>query len=246
MKNQRPGPTDRALAAMHLESLYVFDDRGDLVSTNEQRASEPPLAHLVTTREGNRWRFHARLPAPVRATLDELFAAEPPLDEHAGPPLCAAAARAALEGFGYRVDSVYSGPGFALPRDLRSPDGVIEVRRENEGLLDRYFDGPWSDFQASRPMFAVEADGHAVSHCFCARRPTTPAVEAGVRTAEAYQRRGYAPRVVAAWAEAIYARGRLPLYSTWWNNEASRAVAERLGGRWYGVDFHLSSAVMLP
>lgn len=237
---------DLLLADVHFASLYVLDDLGDLVSTNERRATEPPFFHLETTHEGNRWRFHARLPAPVRAVLEELFAVEPALDGREAPPLCAAAARAALESFGYRVDSEYSGPSFVLPRDLPPADGVVELRPENEALMARYFGGPWPDFEESRPVFAIEEDGHAVSMCFCARRPTTAVIDAGVRTIEEYQRRGYAPRVVAAWATAIYEQGRLPLYGTWWENEASRAVASRLGGRWYGVDLQMSSAVLLP
>jgi len=235
---------DLELAGWHLEAMYELDEAGDLRSVPGTGNPEPPLVHLVTTRDGNLWRFHARLPAPVRALLAPLLAGEPRLDR-SGAPGCFAAVRRALEQAGYSVDSAYSGPAFVLPRTPTRADGVVELTAANEGLMAQFFDGPWPDFEASRPMFAVEVDGAAVSLCFVARPSPGRAVAAGVRTIEAFQRRGYAKRVVAAWASAVYGQGRLPLYSTWWENEASRAVAAGLGGRWWGVDAHWSSAVML-
>jgi len=53
--------------------------------------------------------------------------------------------------------------------------------------------------------------------CFCARR-SDAAAEAGLETAEAFRGRGFGPRVTAAWAWAIRATGRIPLYSTAWTN----------------------------
>jgi RimJ/RimL family protein N-acetyltransferase len=38
----------------------------------------------------------------------------------------------------------------------------------------------------------------------------------------------------------VRAAGLLPLYSTWWENAASRAVAAALGAVPYGEDFNLS------
>jgi predicted GNAT family acetyltransferase len=66
------------------------------------------------------------------------------------------------------------------------------------------------------------------------------AAEAGVDTAESFRGQGYAPRVVAAWAEAVLALGRLPLYSTSWDNDASRAVTRKLDLRLYAAEWALS------
>jgi predicted GNAT family acetyltransferase len=87
-------------------------------------------------------------------------------------------------------------------------------------------------------MVAVVADDAAVSLCFSARL-TERAAEAGVETLEGYRGRGYAPAVVLAWAQAIRASGRVPLYSTSWDNRASQAVARKLGLVQYGVDLSL-------
>jgi len=78
------------------------------------------------------------------------------------------------------------------------------------------------------PLLAIDADGAPASICFCARR-TDAAAEAGLETAAEYRGRGLAARVTAAWACAIRATGRMPLYSTSWANFSSLAVARKLG-----------------
>lgn len=66
------------------------------------------------------------------------------------------------------------------------------------------------------------------------------ALEAGVETARPYRGRGYAARVVAAWAREVRDMGRVPLYSTSWKNEASRAVARKLALICFGNDLHIT------
>jgi hypothetical protein len=78
-----------------------------------------------------------------------------------------------------------------------------------------------------------------VSVCFCARQ-SAAAAEAGLETAERFRGRGLGPRVTAAWALAIRASGRLPLYSTSWSNEASLAVARKLRLEACASDWSLS------
>src|SRR6185436_13781001 len=86
---------------------------------------------------------------------------------------------------------------------------------------------------------AVVEHGQAVSVCFCARRSDV-AAEAGLETAAAFRGRGLAARVTAAWALAIRASGRLPIYSTSWSNHASLAVARKLGLAACASDWSLS------
>ena len=109
------------------------------------------------------------------------------------------------------------------------------------------FDWLREGWEGYAPVAAVVADGRAVSVCFSSRL-TSRVAEAGVETAEPFRGRGYATRAVAAWAHAVRAGsprdsaggGRLPLYSTSWENLASQAVARRLGLRLYGVDLLLT------
>ena len=79
----------------------------------------------------------------------------------------------------------------------------------------------------------------AVSICGSARI-TSRAHEAGVETHPDFRGRGHAVKVVAAWARAVREDGRIPLYSTSWENEASRDVARKLGLVQYGVTFHVT------
>ncbi len=89
------------------------------------------------------------------------------------------------------------------------------------------------------PVMGIVVDGHPVSICFCARRSDV-AAEAGLDTASAYRGRGYAVRVTAAWALAMRASGRTPLYSTSWANTASLAVARKLALVAYASDWSIA------
>ncbi|MEZ4720114.1 MAG: GNAT family N-acetyltransferase, partial [Caldilineaceae bacterium] len=100
----------------------------------------------------------------------------------------------------------------------------------DERLLAQHFSG-WipGEIAAGRsPLLARLVDGVPVSICFCARRSDV-AAEAGLETAPSFRGRGYAARVTAAWAAEVRAGGRIPLYSTAWDNQASRSVARKLG-----------------
>ncbi|MHC5544420.1 GNAT family N-acetyltransferase, partial [Singulisphaera rosea] len=63
---------------------------------------------------------------------------------------------------------------------------------------------------------------------------------AGLDTAPAYRRRGYALRVTAAWADAVRSSGRIPLFSTSWENAGSLGVARALGLRVYATDWSVA------
>lgn len=66
------------------------------------------------------------------------------------------------------------------------------------------------------------------------------AADAGLETAEAYRGRGFGAHVTAAWAAEIRASGRMPLYSTFWDNHASLAVARKLGLLAYASSWSLT------
>lgn len=69
-------------------------------------------------------------------------------------------------------------------------------------------------------------------------RMTPHAHEAGVETHPEFRGRAHAARAVRAWARAVRELDRIPLYSTSWENKASRALAARLGLLRYEPDLH--------
>lgn len=208
------------LAELQLETLLCYDGRGRMTTWNDEERSRPPWLLLLRTERGTRWRLHAELPDALAAELTALLDDEPVPRDFAAEPGCAAALREALRAH-VEIVSEYRGPAFLLPA-MTEPDPEIE--------LDR-----------ARLVARLRVDGQVVASCECARL-TPRAAEAGVETGPSSRGRGFATRVVAAWARAIQDSGRLALYSTWWENAASLAVARKLGGRCYGEDFHLDGA----
>ena len=101
------------------------------------------------------------------------------------------------------------------------------------------FDDWLDDIGRCQPMVALVKDGQAVSVCATVRA-AGHACEAGVETLARFRGRGYACHAVASWANAVRLQRRIPLYSTSWDNEASVAVARKLGLVQYATTFHIT------
>jgi hypothetical protein len=172
------------------------------------------------------------VPEDLARQLDALAQDEPPTHNFRDEPVHASRYRSLLGG------RAYFGPAFTFPDAIATPVAIVDVNQLSQ--LARHFPG-WTaeELPERSPILAVAEEGHAVSICFCARRSAV-AAEAGLETAERFRGRGFGPRVTAAWALAIRASGRLPLYSTSWNNGPSLAVARRLDLEACASDWSLS------
>jgi hypothetical protein len=223
--------------------LFVVNDEGRITSTREPGASPGPLFSLVRGATGCAWAVRVDVPDDVARELDSVAREEPPVLNLRDVPVHADRYRSLL------ADAIRSrqhvavrqseGPAFTFPDTLTQSSDVVVV--EDERLLQHNFRG-WipGEIAAGRsPVTALIRDGHPVSICFSARRSDV-AAEAGVETAEAFRGRGFGSCVTAAWALAIRASGRIPLYSTSWTNGASLAVARKLGLIAYASDWSLS------
>ncbi len=126
-----------------------------------------------------------------------------------------------------------------FPDRIEKPDGVQAI--EDEGRLLHHFRRrrPGEIAQGRAPMMAIVEDGHSVSICFSARS-SIEAAEAGLETSEPYRGRGYGPCVTAAWALEVRSSGRVPLYSTSWDDSASLAVARKLRLLPYASDWSIA------
>ncbi len=206
---------------LFLQTLFSLDDHGRIIGTREPDVSPGPSFLLIRGRADCTWAVRSDVPQDVAAKLDALAREEPPGSDFRDVPVHAERYLALVEG------TVYSGPAFTFPDEIARPDGTVFVK--DVRLLEHHFSG-WEsgEIPVSSPIVGLIEDGHAVSACFCARRSDV-AAEAGVETAVGFRGRGLAPRVTAAWALAIRASGRVPLYSTSWDNNASLTVARKLG-----------------
>lgn len=223
---------------LHLRTSFVLDQRGRIVSTREPAAQRGPLFTIARGATRCAWAIRSDVPDGLAHELARLAREEPPAPNLREPPVHALRYQSLL-GDRLRGAPPSGGPAFTFPETLPRAGEVVVV--EDEGRLERHFRG-WipGEIGAGRaPVLAVVAEGVPVSICFCARSSEI-AAEAGLETATPFRGRGLGPRVAAAWAEAIRASGRLPLYSTAWSNDASLAVARKLRLEAYASSWSLA------
>jgi RimJ/RimL family protein N-acetyltransferase len=218
-------------------ALFTHDAAGRIVASNEPEGERAPRLFLGRTRNGNVWRFRDDLAAADVTELERLCRSEPPLRE---PRQRAAMYDAFCQVLSTRapVDYVWEGPCWHFPTMLPAAEGVVVIGPEHREFLRAHYSWTADHLAAYWPCVAVVADDDVVSACFSARL-TPAAAEAGVDTVEAFRGRGYAVRVAAAWANLVRQSGRVPIYSTSWDNAASQAVARKLGLLLFGAEISI-------
>jgi hypothetical protein len=230
--------TDLDWLAAHASALYVHDPNGRIEALNVPEGNSKPAPYFFfgRTRHGNLWRFRDTLPRDLVRELARLAGAEKTTEDLERDPERFAVM---LERIRAQVPAeiTWRGPGFRFPERLPRSEGVVAVTSANAELIADSFPELHRTLSERLPCCAALAEGRAVSVCYCATRPGR-AVEAGVDTLEGHRCRGLASRVTAAWACQVRRRNLLPLYSTSWENRASRGVARRLGLVLYGSDLH--------
>lgn len=230
--------SDLQLLDLQIDALFTHDAAGRIGFVNEPGGDRAPRFFLGRTGEGNRWRIRDDLPEAVARRLHELAADEPVSDDLRAAPRHLAAYHEALG----EVASSYTGPAYRFPDTLPTLTTTTQLTYADLHLLGRMgwnVDAEATGFAAREPYLAIIEDGAVVSVCFCSRL-TERVAEAGLETLDGYRGRGYAPAVTVAWARAVRATGRIPLYSTSWDNLASQAVARKLGLVQYATDLSLS------
>jgi RimJ/RimL family protein N-acetyltransferase len=231
------------LMQIQVSALYRHDDRQRLLAVNEPgdpRPDDPPPPRLFLgrTRAGHLWRFRHDLPETLIAELEATLRGEPVAADLSQPPRCLAALQAIL-GRDAPLSRTWSGPAWHFPDKIPAPEHeVVRVTMANDAPVRPAFPSLADDLPWCQPCLAIVVDGRLASLCFSSRN-TPIAAEAGVNTLEEFRGRGYALAVVAAWGRAVRAEGRIPLYSTSWDNLASRSVARKLGLVLYGADFSI-------
>lgn len=216
---------------LYLQTGYELDGEGRILATREPDPRPGPLLTLVRGRRTVLHAVHADLPAETAREIQRLAAQEVP-DDPRTEPLHADRYASLLGG------RVRSGPAFAFPLQLPAVEGPVRI--DEYEPLTRHFEG-WTreEVPGRTPIAAVLQDGDAISVCCCARR-SDEAAEAGLETAAPFRGQGLAAQTTIAWAAAVRASGRIPLYSTEWSNAASLSVARQLGltryAEWWSVE----------
>jgi hypothetical protein len=150
------------------------------------------------------------------------------------PPALRETLRETLERHG-PIKEEGGGPAYRFPASIVQPGGAVEVTDANLTIVRDTHPWLYRDLSTFGPCFAVLRDGLAAAICFSSRIGER-ALEAGLFTLPEHRGRGYAVAVTAAWGAAVSASGRVPLYSTAWENLASQGVARRVGLTMFGAD----------
>jgi hypothetical protein len=189
------------------------------------------------TRDGNVWRTRHDLPESLTNELERLCRSEPIATNFRLPPISYEVVHAVL-GEHAPITDEYRGPCYQFPNDLPSSSaGAVAVTSANADVLAPHF--TWAIRAVGHmPIAAALVDGQAVAACWCSRLGER-ACEAGVETIPEHRGHGHATLAVARWATLVRESGRIPLYSTSWDNLASQGVARHLGMIFYGEDWSI-------
>lgn len=207
-------------AQTHLEILFVLDG-SRIVSTREPNPSRGPEFVLIRRADSCAWAIGSGVGDEQAREVTRLALDEPPTSDFRRPPKHRESYMSILGG------EFDAGLAFEFPERVACLEGAVLI--EDVERLRGSFNGWTADEIPGRsPIMAIVEDGLPASVCFCARMSELGA-EAGVETAPEYRGRGLAGLATAAWAAAIQASGRTPIYSTSWSNSPSLAVARKLG-----------------
>jgi RimJ/RimL family protein N-acetyltransferase len=222
---------------LHVEALFTHDPQGCLIGVNVPNGAPAPRFFIGSTDNGSVVRWRSDVDGDTQRDLEAAAANDQrPLDVAAAPADISVYAE--ILGRSAPVERTWSGPAFCFPKRLPATIGAVAITSENASVLQPLLPAWIPDVDLNPPVFAVIVDGQAVAVC-CSVRRTGAAHEAGVETVPAFRGQGHAGRAVVAWARAVRDMGCVPLYSTLWQNEASRAVARTLGLIHFGSDLHL-------
>ena len=221
--------SDLELLTLQTETLFVQNKAKRLLYINEPERPEAPRFFLGRTKKVVICRFRDDVPQTVVEQLEEVVAKEPGTLGEESDRL--EVYKDILRQHG-PVQTVESGPAYRFPDELQTAPNVVTITEANADLLDEHFAEWKAALESVQPCVAVIQENLAVSLCCSSRtshRISPGAAEAGLETAPAFRGRGYAASVVLGWAAEVRKQGRIPLYSTAWENEASRAVARKAG-----------------
>jgi hypothetical protein len=232
--------TDLELMNIHVRALFTHDTESRLLCINDPdgAVSSAPLLFLGRTRAGNVWRFRGDLPDNLIRELDSLCADEPPITTKFNEPPRHAEKYVRLLETHAPVEQIAAGPAYYFREIIAASRPSVAITEQDKEMLAGGFEELIPELPRWQPFLALLDGDRAVSVCRSVRI-TPEAHEAGVETLPDFRGRGYARDVTAEWAQRVRASGVIPLYSTFWTNTASQAVARKLRLECYGADWEV-------
>lgn len=231
-------PAHFDLMRIHVHAAYTHDASARIASINDWVGGNAPRFWLGRTSQGAIWRFRADLPDELCAELTQLCRAEPCSSPLTPLPLHDEAYRGLLHSHA-PVKTIVAGPTYWFPRGTHTERLVVRITADQAALLQDVLNAWIPDIPHQQPFVVAVEDGKAVSVC-ASVRITEQAHMAGVETAPAYRRRGHATSVLSGWASDVMNLGCIALYSTAWENSASRGVAAKLQLEMFGAEYHIT------
>jgi hypothetical protein len=229
---------DLDLMRLEMATGFTYDERGRMLLSNEPREPDRTPARRVClgrTTAGHGVRFRADVPDDVAEQIAEIVTREPTDGDLRAPPVGSAAIEAALTRHAPIVERS-GGPAYHFPASIPPLGDTVRITAETRDLVRGTFPWLYAEYADWWPAFVVLHGDVGVSACFSARIGALM-MAAGVFTLEAHRGHGYAAIATAAWAAAVRATGRIPVYGTSWDNLASQGVARRLGLIMHGSTF---------
>lgn len=227
--------SEKELLQCHLQTMFVFGGDGTMLLQNEPWLQKGPAPRLFIIRgrhDGVLYRYGDRVAKEEKEKLQEYLEQEKPGQDDL--PKFYQEYMKILGAAGYTA-----GPCYKVPEGTGDAGQTVLLDGENihEYELPGRFAWLADEVGYTEPCAAKIVDGKVVAVCFCSR--IGPGCEAGAETLEEYRGKGYAGEVTARWAGQVYAMGKTALYSTGYENAASRQVAKKLGLEQYGASFSI-------
>lgn len=213
------------------ETLYTMDNQKRLLSINEPDGGQAPALFIGITSVGQCSYYHHQLPFTL---IEELGCdAELPLD--------VAKLIRRVETL-KPVKSVWMGPAYTFPETCGEWNPNVQlIESHRTFLLEEHFPDLIEHLHEKMPVAAYVIEDSAVAVC-CSARVSQQGAEASLYTAPHFRGQGYAAEAVKCWQYHVKESGRIPIYSTSWDNIASQTVARKLGLIQFGVDFSITTS----
>lgn len=225
-----PMTFDKELMHHHINALFKLDNEERMTVVNEPPYHPAPKIFIGTTKEGSVVRYGNTLSDSFITKIEEVI-------QKNGIDLAEI-----IKNFQqlYELNQLWIGPACVFPDNIKTfHPQCMQLTHKNKYTLKSQFPYTFEDFEYKQPCFVI-MEGDVIASICCSARKSAEADEASIFTKEAYRGKGYGAAVTNAWAKEVQRQGRIPLYSTSWDNLASQSVADRLKLGLYGTDFHIN------